>query len=110
MDEIKSKLSPPDASYDTPDKDSKPNLSDLLQDQLNTNQHNRWLRAGYACSSLVLAAVTVIFWGYFILFKYDKNCYSDNFFAILTGGCTVNLIAAYVAISRGLFPSQKNSE
>lgn len=83
------------------------------QDRLTTTR----LRGDYADKAYKLASGSIAFWVIIIGFEAivrlvvpgDKVILSDPVLIAITTGCTVNVLAAFLGVIRGLFPSHSNS-
>lgn len=79
----------------------------LKQEKLKNSKSDRNLRIAYAVIAVCFAIASIIFWMRFIQFYYQPEKHSDTFFATLTTACTINILAAFLSIIKGLFPSKK---
>ncbi|NJC36359.1 hypothetical protein GGR60_000849 [Xanthomonas arboricola] len=82
-----------------------------LQAQNDRVRHDMELRRKYASRAVVLAYIGVIFWCAMFLFTggaafFDKKFLSDAALITLTSGATVNVIAVFLVVVRGLFPPE----
>lgn len=79
----------------------------LKLENLKDRQTARSLRIVYALIAVGFAIASIIFWMRFIQFYYSPQKHSDTFFATLTTACTINILAAFISIIKGLFPPKK---
>lgn len=83
----------------------------LIVEEVQDLQANRALRSNYADKAYMLAVGCIIFWGIAVLANgivfatTDKLMFSDNALIAITTGVTVNVLAAFLGVIRGLFPS-----
>ncbi|EEX49485.1 hypothetical protein ACFGZG_03875 [Pasteurella multocida] len=81
--------------------------SSIKQERLKDSKANRNLRICYAVIAVCFAIASIIFWMRFIQFYYDPKKHSDTVFITITSACTVNILAAFISIIKGLFPSKR---
>ena len=87
-----------------PTKPSSPLQGQDVSDRIT----NRGLRIIYAVIAVCFAIASIVFWMRFIQFYYNPNKHSDTVFIAITSACTVNILAAFISIIKGLFPSRKD--
>ncbi|MGY6771977.1 hypothetical protein [Gallibacterium sp. ZY190522] len=80
------------------------NITPLEKEDINDKISSRRLRFIYAIVALLFAIASVVYWMRFIQFYYDPNKHSDTVFIAITSACTVNILAAFISIIKGLFP------
>jgi hypothetical protein len=81
------------------------------QADVNHSDSNRKLREKYASISYSFAKYTIAFW-MFLFFVYflspsEAKPLNDTALGIFTTACTINVLAAFVSIAKGLFHSDK---
>ncbi len=82
-------------------------LNEVVADLRNTRE----MRKSYAIGAMHLARAAVMFWvGMFSVVGFANAMagqipFSDNALITLTTGATINVLAAFIGIIRGLFPS-----
>lgn len=82
-----------------------------LREQIRTQADTRAMRRSYAREAIGLARAAVMFWvGMFFVVGFSnamagKVPFSDQALVTLTAGATVNVLAAFIGIIRGLFPA-----
>lgn len=111
--------SPDGASSPTPEEDKPPaNYSNTPEDRLviqevENHKANRELRNNYADKAYNLAIGCISFWMIAIsvnacIYLYmDKQMLSENVIIAITTGVTVNVLAAFLGVIRGLFPPKE---
>lgn len=108
--QIKSSIKPSNRPHRTKFEQEKPSKPAPLEKQdVSDRITNRGLRIIYAVIAVCFAIASIIFWMRFVQFYYDPNKHSDTFFATLTTACTVNILAAFISIIKGLFPSKNDN-
>lgn len=86
---------------------------DLKSEEVLDKQANRSLRDTYAKKAYELAADCIHFWIFLILANglitamLGKQVISDTALIAITTGVTVNVLAAFLGVIRGLFPTDK---
>jgi hypothetical protein len=97
---------------DAPPKSAR-RKSDLLTDQhIEDRKANRALREKYADKAYQLACGCICFWvvviayAAFIQTALNRPPLSDTVLIAVTTGVTVNVLAAFLGVIRGLFPSE----
>ncbi len=86
---------------------------DLKFEEVLDKQANRGLRDTYARKAYELAADCIHFWIFLILANglitamLGKQVISDTALIAITTGVTVNVLAAFLGVIRGLFPAEK---
>ena len=85
---------------------------DLILEQVYNHKANRDLREKYAEKAYVLASGCVKFWccavaanGFYFLVV-GKGLFSDQAFIAITAGITINVLACFLGVIRGLFPAE----
>ncbi|EFA27919.1 hypothetical protein HAINFHK1212_0974 [Haemophilus influenzae HK1212] len=68
------------------------------------------LRIIYAVIALLFAIASTVYWMRFVIFYYDPEKHSDAVFGIITSACTINIVAAFISITKGLFPILSKNE
>ncbi|CAG9176066.1 hypothetical protein LMG23992_03094 [Cupriavidus laharis] len=88
----------------------------IVREFVQDSQANRLLRADYADKAYCLAQACIAFWivaiatvaavkGFF-----DKQILSDTVLVAVTTGATINVLAAFLGVIRGLFPSNQKDD
>lgn len=89
----------------------QPTKSNPLEDQdVSDRKTNRNLRIIYAVIALLFAIASTVYWMRFVIFYYDPEKHSDAVFGIITSACTINIVAAFISITKGLFPILSKNE
>lgn len=89
---------------------------DLKSEEVLDKQANRSLRDTYAKKAYELAADCIHFWIFLILANglitamLGKQVISDTALIAITTGVTVNVLAAFLGVIRGLFPTDKANQ
>ncbi len=84
----------------------------LVNEKVENSKANRELRWAYAYKAHELAVKCIYFWmaviavHALVLGVTGKTLISDNVFIAITTGVTVNVLAAFLGVIRGLFPSE----
>lgn len=123
---LKTELDPRSKSNDKPEIDIEPRKTkkthqlkaELDKEKLNSlkeknskSKDDREMRKIYAEKAYNFAAYTISFWAFLFLAYFlsppDKKPLNDTALAIFTTACTVNILAAFISIVKGLFPSRK---
>jgi hypothetical protein len=84
---------------------------ELMVEEINNQKANRELRRVYADKAYELASGCIQFWAVaisangIIFVLLGKQMISDNAMIAITTGVTVNVLAAFLGVIRGLFPS-----
>ena len=78
------------------------------QSTLDYWRDNRNLRKLYAWTAVILAGVSILAWLFFISYIYIYNGYKEGIhtekvLGIVTAACTVNILTAFISITKGLF-------
>lgn len=87
---------------------------DLKSEEVLDKQANRNLRDTYARKAYELAADCIHFWIFLILANglitamLGKQVISDTALIAITTGVTVNVLAAFLGVIRGLFPTDQS--
>lgn len=72
---------------------------------------DRKMRKLYAERSYNIGLWTLVFWAFIFLMYFlspaDKKPLSETALGIFTTACTVNILAAFISIIKGLFPPNK---
>jgi hypothetical protein len=91
--------------------------ADLFEtEEVRDKRANRQLRDIYAAKAYELAAECIHFWIFLILANgliaamLGKQVISDTALIAITTGVTVNVLAAFLGVIRGLFPTEKASK
>lgn len=107
--EIKTTISPSGNKNKRPEQEKPPKngLSQLEKENINDKKSSRYLRIIYAVVAVIFAIASIIYWMRFIQFYYDPKKHSDAVFIAITSACTVNILAAFISIIKGLFPGLK---
>lgn len=83
-----------------------------LQEQNFKSKDDRKMRREYANKTYGFAQRTITFWMFLFLIYFlgptNNKPLNDVALGIFTTACTVNLLAAFISIVKGLFPSQKD--
>lgn len=104
---IQSSIKPSNKVHKTKFEQEKPTKPSPLEDQdISDRITNRGLRIIYASIAVCFAIASIVFWMRFIQFYYDPKKHSDVFFTTLTTACTINILAAFISIIKGLFPNK----
>jgi hypothetical protein len=83
----------------------------LIHEEAHNQKANRELRSTYANKAYYLAASCILFWAVAISANAlyygisGKLVISDNALIAITTGVTINVLAAFLGVIRGLFPS-----
>lgn len=90
-------------------------LNAELEAQKEKNQQikeDRQMRKEYAAKSYFFARYTLLAWGalvfLYILVPEKSKLMSVEMFGIITSACTINILVAFHAVIKGLFPSKKD--
>lgn len=75
----------------------------LKETQLKTVTATFYMRIVYASVAGVLAVCSAGYWIYFTHCFYKPQIHSDSVFISVTTACTINFLAAFVSIAKGLF-------
>lgn len=105
---------------DAPPASTEPRKDDnnvlLLEQEVENHKANRELRREYAEKAYQLAKGGIAFWiialsttGVVSVVS-GKQMLSDNIMIAITTGSTVNVLAAFLGVIRGLFPSPNKEE
>ena len=81
---------------------------ELHKENISDKRSSRYLRIIYAVVAVCFAITSIVYWMRFIQFYYDPSRYSDTVFIAITSACTVNILAAFISIVKGLFPVLKD--
>lgn len=87
---------------------------DLQIEEVLDKQADRGLRDVYSQKAYELAADCIHFWIFLVLANalilalLDKQVVSDTVLIAVTTGVTVNVLAAFLGVIRGLFPLQRS--
>lgn len=81
-----------------------------LKEQNSKSKDDRQMRKLYAEKAYTFASYTISFWAFLFLAYFlsppDKKPLNDTALAIFTTACTVNILAAFISIIKGLFPNK----
>ncbi|MGX2974452.1 hypothetical protein ACWIUH_05640 [Ursidibacter arcticus] len=81
-----------------------------LKEQNSKSKDDRQMRKLYAEKAYAFAAYTISFWAFLFLVYFlsppDRKPLNDTALAIFTTACTVNILAAFISIIKGLFPNK----
>ncbi|MDT8505165.1 hypothetical protein OYC61_012735 [Alcaligenes nematophilus] len=98
----------------SPVKHRKPNEDELKRQDIADREANRGLRERYADKAYQLAHFCLVWW-MFMLFMQGMltatnqiSLWSDKVLVAVTAGVTASVLAAFLGVIRGLFPSDKN--
>ena len=109
--EIKSSIHPKHTKAPSEVEQEKPTKSNSLEEQdVSDRKTNRNLRIIYAVIALLFAIASTVYWMRFVIFYYDPAKHSDAVFGIITSACTINIVAAFISITKGLFPILSKDE
>lgn len=119
LDEIKSKLpTQPIQNNESceenrnDDYERSPKEQRLLEEIANLKS-DREMRKEYAQKAYEFAKYTIAFWAFlfFVYFLSPPNGkpLNDTALGIFTTACTINILAAFISIIKGLFPSKKDN-
>lgn len=92
----------------TPNGESR-ELADLKQKaHIKELENTTSLKSDIACHAKDLSVISIMIWGIVILIQMlsnllDKPAFNDNIFIAITTGCTVNILAVLLAVTKGLF-------
>ncbi|WGE49192.1 hypothetical protein [Actinobacillus equuli] len=82
-----------------------------LQEQNFKSKDDRKMRREYANKAYEFAKYTIAFWMFLFLAYFlspaNNKPLNDTALGIFTTACTVNILAAFISIVKGLFPSSK---
>ncbi|EGY33600.1 hypothetical protein SC1083_1328 [Aggregatibacter actinomycetemcomitans serotype e str. SC1083] len=82
-----------------------------LKEQNSKSRDDREMRKLYAEKAYSFASYTISFWAFLFLVYFlsppDKKPLNDTALAIFTTACTINILAAFISIIKGLFPYKK---
>ncbi|SFV10317.1 hypothetical protein [Pseudoduganella namucuonensis] len=108
---------PVEATEDAPPEayvgESGPLQDVLINEEAENQKANRALRATYADKAYFLASACIIFWAFAISSNAivyactGKQMISDTALIAITTGVTINVLAAFLGVIRGLFPSEQ---
>lgn len=114
-EEVAGQVSLP-SNEDVPPTDSKRKSTvkeDLFFEEVYNQKANRELRSTYADKAHELASGCIQFWGVLISANgiiyglTGKLMISDTALIAITTGVTINVLAAFLGVIRGLFPSDR---
>ncbi|MFM0292788.1 MULTISPECIES: hypothetical protein [Paraburkholderia] len=100
---------PPASGSDAPRKDDNNVL--LIEQEVENHKANRELRNKYAGKAYDLACGGLVFWGValsatgIVFVLTGRQMLSDKVLIAITTGATVNVLAAFLGVIRGLFPN-----
>ncbi|AKD37507.1 hypothetical protein I926_00885 [Pasteurella multocida subsp. multocida OH4807] len=81
-----------------------------LLEEIENLKSTREMREKYANKAYDFAAYTISFWAFlflaYFLSPHDKKPLNDTALAIFTTACTINILAAFISIIKGLFPNK----
>ncbi len=101
---------PPVSAKPVEAKRTTPIKEEIIQEELLDQQSNRGLRETYADKAYDLARQCIYFWALIIAANAvfyavsGKTVISDQALIVITTGVTVNVLAAFLGVIRGLFP------
>jgi hypothetical protein len=96
---------------DIPPRRKRRKSDDMDDEEIADRQANRKLRNTYAGKAYWLAVSGIVFWILALSSTgimnsiHGKQPFSDTAMIAITSGATINLLAAFLGVIRGLFPS-----
>lgn len=117
---LPSVVNPPAIPANSPNEDAPPASTEprkednnvlLIEQEVENHKANRELRNKYAGKAYDLACGGLVFWGIAISTNgivfglTGRHMLSDKVLIAITTGATINVLAAFLGVIRGLFPS-----
>ena len=84
----------------------------LINEEIENQKANRQLRDTYASKAYDLARICIAFWIVAVISNglvsaiWGKQMFSDTVVIAVTTGVTINVLAAFLGVIKGLFPSE----
>lgn len=109
-------LSPLKSNEDVPPAKVGDGRERLVAEKIEDHKANRALRNRYAGKAYNLACAGLIFWGLAVSGSgiahsaTGRSMLSDSVLIAITTGATINVLAAFLGVIRGLFPASGKKE